>query len=95
MHSGCDNEVLSDFLLEIPNKGAINDAAKKLLQSSSEWKEGKTYYKSVKTYSHPKGPGDGAPWYCRVSEHTSNEVDFDTLWRAISVNKAETEKESA
>ncbi|KAH8827018.1 hypothetical protein DL96DRAFT_1710171 [Flagelloscypha sp. PMI_526] len=77
---------------DIPNQSTIDEAGLQLLKSTYSWKAGKTF-NGVKTYSRSKTSDDGAPWFCRVSEHASSEVDFDTLWRALSVNKAETEKQ--
>lgn len=45
----------------------------------------------VKTSSRAKGPGDGAPWYCRYSVHKPSEITFSQLWDKLSHNKAENE----
>lgn len=59
------------------------------------WKKGKTFAKGkVLTLSRPKGPADGAPWHCRVSEHTEEDATFDEFWGKLGVNKAVNEKES-
>lgn len=69
-------------------------AADALLESTSTWKEGKTYHKQVKTYSRAKAPGiDGAPWHCRVSIHKPEEATFELLWSKLGTNKAVNEKE--
>ncbi|TFK42293.1 hypothetical protein BDQ12DRAFT_268785 [Crucibulum laeve] len=64
-----------------------------LINSTTSWKEGKTFFNNVKTFSHPKREGDGAPWHCRVSEHTKDEVTFDQLWEKLAKDKAINEKE--
>lgn len=71
----------------------IIEEGKKLIESTTAWKAGKTYFNSVQTSHRAKGPGDGAPWYCRISEHTSKEASFDAFWEKLSKNKAVNEKE--
>ena len=71
----------------------IIEEGKKLIESTTAWKTGKTYFKSVQTAYRAKGPGDGAPWYCRISEHTPKEATFDAFWDKLSKNKAVNEKE--
>jgi len=79
---------------ELPSDEQVIAAAREVLEASKGWKKGKAYQKNtVQTYSRPKGPGDGAPWYCRVSEHTADEATFDEFWSKIGVNHAENEKE--
>ncbi|KAK0228741.1 hypothetical protein IW262DRAFT_638051 [Armillaria fumosa] len=78
---------------DIPSEAAILAAGESLLKSTSSWKPGKTYYKTVKTYSRGKEAGDGAPWHCRVSEHPPAEATFDQMWAKLGTNKAENEKE--
>ncbi|RDB22259.1 hypothetical protein Hypma_010594 [Hypsizygus marmoreus] len=77
----------------IPSEETILTSARHLLEESTSWKQGKTYYKNVKTYHRPKGPGDGAPWHCRVSEHAADEATFDGMWAKLGTNKAVNEKE--
>ncbi|KAJ6597053.1 hypothetical protein DFH09DRAFT_1357127 [Mycena vulgaris] len=76
----------------IPSDEDAMAAADALFESTYSWKEGKTY-KQVKTYSHPKGPNDGAAWHCRVSIHKPEEATFEQLWSKLGTNKAVNEKE--
>ena len=81
---------------DLPSDEQVIAAAREVLEASKGWKKGKTYQKNtVRTYSRPKGPGDGAPWYCRVSEHTADEATFDEFWSKIGFDHAENEKEYA
>ena len=82
------------YVSEIPSEEVIIEEGKKLIESSVTWKAGKTFFNSVQTSYRAKEPGDGAPWYCRISEHTPKEVTFDQLWEKLSKNKAVNEKES-
>ncbi|KAJ6502388.1 hypothetical protein C8R45DRAFT_1191192 [Mycena sanguinolenta] len=75
----------------IPSDEDIMQAGDALLESSSSWKEGKTYHKQVKTYSHPKGPEDGAPWHSRVSIHKPEEATFSQMWSKLGEDKATNE----
>lgn len=86
--------VLTDGLrrVEIPPEDTIISLGKALLDSTTSWKPGKTYQKVVKTFSRPKGPQDGAPWHCRVSEHTPQDATFDEFWSKLGVDKAENEQ---
>lgn len=77
---------------DIPPEQTIIDRGRELVDSSISWKQGKTYDK-VTTYTRPKQPGDGAPWHCRASVHTSDEVTFDQLWDKLSRNKATNEQQ--
>ncbi|THU85648.1 hypothetical protein K435DRAFT_732142 [Dendrothele bispora CBS 962.96] len=78
---------------EIPSEDTIIATGKQLLDSTTTWKEGKTYHKAVKTLSRSKGPGDGAPWHCRVSEHKPDEATFDQLWDKLGKDKPINEKQ--
>lgn len=78
----------------MPSEETIITTARRLIESTSSWKQGKTYHKIVKTYHCPKGPDDGAPWHCRVSEHAPTEATFDQLWAKLGNDKAINEKES-
>ncbi|KAF7363586.1 DUF3074 domain-containing protein [Mycena sanguinolenta] len=75
----------------IPSDKEIMQAGDALLESSSSWKAGKTYHKQVKTYSHPKGPEDGAPWHSRVSIHKPEEATFSQMWSKLGEDKATNE----
>lgn len=80
--------------LEIPSEDTIIALGKELLDSTVTWKKGKTLAKGkVLTLSRQKEPADGAPWHCRVSEHTKEDATFDEFWGKLGVNKAENEKE--
>ncbi|KAI0780672.1 hypothetical protein BD413DRAFT_464425 [Trametes elegans] len=79
---------------EIPSEDAIIAAGKQLLEGTSSWKQGKAYqHNTVKTFSRPKGPKDGAGWFGRVSEHTTQDASFDEFWSKLgnADNKAENE----
>ncbi|KAF8136414.1 hypothetical protein EV363DRAFT_733520 [Boletus edulis] len=79
---------------EVPSEDTIIALGKELIDSTATWKKGKTLAKGkVLTLSRPKGPGDGAPWHCRVSEHTKEDATFDEFWGKLGVDKAENEKE--
>ncbi|KAK7693757.1 hypothetical protein QCA50_003329 [Cerrena zonata] len=78
---------------EIPSEDAILKAGRAILESTSSWKEGKTYHHNVKTLSRGKGPKDGANWHCRVSKHTKDDATFEEFWGKLGENKAENEKE--
>jgi hypothetical protein len=73
----------------------IIEEGKKLIESTTKWKAGKTFFNCVQTSYRAKELGDGAPWYCRISEHTPKEVTFDIFWEKLSKNKAVNEKECA
>ena len=81
-------------LAEIPSEEVIIEEGKKLIESTLAWKAGKTFF-NVQTSYRAKGPEDGAPWYCRISEHTPKEATFDIFWEKLSKNKAVNEKEYA
>ena len=70
----------------------IIEEGKKLIESTIAWKAGKTF-NNVQTTYRAKEPEDGAPWYCRISEHTPKEATFDTFWEKLSKDKAVNEKE--
>ncbi|KAK0239938.1 hypothetical protein EDD85DRAFT_920259 [Armillaria nabsnona] len=78
---------------DIPSEAVILSAGESLLKSTSSWKPGKTYHKTVKTYSRGKEAGDGAPWHYRVSEHAPGQATFDQMWAKLGTNKPENEKE--
>ncbi|KAL0066409.1 hypothetical protein AAF712_006451 [Marasmius tenuissimus] len=77
----------------IPADEPILVAAEKILDASRSWKPGKTYHQVVKTFTEPKTQADGAPWHCRVSEHTPQEATFDQFWDKLGNNKAVNEKD--
>lgn len=78
----------------IPSEESILAAAKAVLESTNSWKEGKSFHKkTVKTFSRPKGPGDGAGWHCRLSEHHTDDATFDEFWGKLGVDHAENEKQ--
>ncbi|KAJ7063497.1 hypothetical protein C8F01DRAFT_1133252 [Mycena amicta] len=78
---------------EIPGDDEIISAAESLLDSITSWKEGKTYHRTVKTYSRPKGPEDGAPWHARLSHHKPEEATLLEMWEKLGKDKAVNEKE--
>jgi len=78
----------------IPSEESILTAGREILESTKSWKQGKSYHRNtVKTFTHPKGPEDGAPWHCRVSEHTAEDATFDEFWSKLGNDKAVNEKE--
>ncbi|CAL1705168.1 unnamed protein product [Somion occarium] len=79
-------------LADIPSEHSILRAGRAALTSPIPWRQGKTYYHTVRTYSRPKSPWDGAAWHCRVSEHGSDEATFDEFWSKLGINKAANEK---
>jgi len=79
---------------ELPSEQAALAAARKLVESATEWKRGKTFDRGkVQAYSKPKGSGDGAGWHCRVSEHTPQEATFDEFWKYLGEEHAKHETE--
>ncbi|KAG2077974.1 hypothetical protein BDR04DRAFT_1226796 [Suillus decipiens] len=79
---------------EFPDEETILALGRQVIESTETWKVGKTFSKgTVQTLSRAKGPGDGAPWHCRVSKHTKEDATFDEFWSKLGVNKAENEKE--
>ena len=81
------------YVTEIPSEEVIIEEGKKLIESTTSWKAGKTFFKSVQTSYRAKESGDGAPWHCRISEHTRKEATFDQFWEKLSKDKAINEKE--
>lgn len=79
--------------IEIPSEEAIVQAAHDIIDSITSWKAGKTFHKVVRTYSKPKGPGDGAPWHARISEHSAEDATFDEFWSKLGDDHASNEKE--
>ena len=58
-----------------------------LLESTQNWKQGKTVEKGVSLCSRAKQSGEPAAWHCRFSEHAPEEATFDELWEILGVNK--------
>jgi len=91
------HDVPSNDRTDLPLDEEAIAVGRELLDATDVWKKGKVYQKNtVQTYFRPKGPGDGASWHCRVSEHTpagAAEVTFDELWNKIGKDHAENEKE--
>ncbi|KNZ73774.1 hypothetical protein J132_09676 [Termitomyces sp. J132] len=77
----------------LPSEETVIAAGNRLIESTSTWKQGKTYHINVKTCHRPKSPADGAPWHCRISEHPPAEATFDQLWAKLGEDKALNEKE--
>lgn len=78
---------LTEIAPELPSEETILALGEALLESTKSWKQGKTFNKVVKTSSRPKGPQDGAPWHCRVSEHASEDATFDEFWSKLGEDK--------
>ncbi|KAF8969642.1 hypothetical protein BDZ97DRAFT_211179 [Flammula alnicola] len=76
---------------DIPPEEDIIAEGKQLIEATTSWKAGKTFFGVVHTSSRPKLQGDGAPWHCRTSEHKPDELTFDQLWDKLSHDKAENE----
>jgi len=76
---------------ELPSEETLLAQGRALLDGTSSWKKGKAFHKVVQTYTRPKFKGEPANWYCRVSEHPSEEASFDELWGKLGVNKGENE----
>ncbi|SRR6266403_2348259 len=89
--TGC----LIDHHVELPSDEQVIAAAREVLEATKGWKKGKAYEKkTVQAYSSPKGPGDGAPWHCRLSEHAPAQIAFDEFWSKLGCsNHSEYEKE--
>jgi hypothetical protein len=84
--------MFSTVTIELPSDEQVITAARDLLEATKGWKKGKAYEKkTVQTYSQQKGPDDGAPWHCRVSEHTPAEATFDEF--RSKLGNLENEKE--
>ncbi|KAI0273587.1 hypothetical protein BC834DRAFT_216068 [Gloeopeniophorella convolvens] len=82
------------YALELPSDEQALAAGRELIESCTNWKKGKAYYKNtVHTYSKSKSDGDGATWHCRVSEHAAEDATFDEFWSKLGDNHAENEKE--
>ena len=82
---------LTEIAPELPSEETILALGEALLESTKSWKQGKTFNKVVKTSSRPKGPQDGAPWHCRVSEHAPEDATFDEFWSKLGEDKANNE----
>ncbi|KAI0062309.1 hypothetical protein BV25DRAFT_668991 [Artomyces pyxidatus] len=79
---------------DLPSDDAVLAASRELLASTESWKRGKAYQKNkVNTMSRPKGPGDGASWFARVSEHTAEDATFDEFWSKLGHNHSVNETE--
>jgi hypothetical protein len=89
-----DNLLTIDYA-ELPSDEQVIAASREVLEATKGWKKGKAYEKkTVQTYSSLKGPGDGAHWHCRISEHAPTQITFDELWSKLgSSNHSEHEKE--
>jgi len=93
MSSGFKLTIAQELRLdELPSDEQVITAARDLLEATKSWKKGKAYgKKTVQTYSQQKSPDDGAPWHCRVSEHTPEEATFDEF--RSKLGNPENEKE--
>jgi len=79
-------------IADIPSEPYLIQLGKTLLETTASWKQGKSFHNNtVKTYSRPKGRQDGAPWHCRVSEHTAEDATFDEFWNKLAIDKPENE----
>ena len=76
---------------ELPPEDKLIAQGHAILETTEKWKQGKTYYKSVATYSREKFKGESANWHCRVSEHGPEDATFDEFWSRLAVNKGENE----
>ena len=77
---------------DIPSEDAIIKAGREILDEAPNWKQGKSYHRSlVETFHRKKGPKDGAAWYARLSKHSQEEITFEEFWRKLGQDKAENE----
>ena len=79
------------LLTELPSPDSVLAEGRALLESTTGWKQGKTFHNVVKTFSRPKAAREPAGWYCRVSEHGSEDATFDELWEKLGVDKGNNE----
>ena len=77
--------------IELPPQEKLLEEAKALLESTKDWKQGKTHHHTVKIYGRPKASGELAGWHCRVSEHGPEDATFDELWEKLGTKKGENE----
>lgn len=83
---------IKHWYTDIPAEDVIIKAGREVLDSTTSWKQGKSYQKNtVKTSSRSKGAKDGASWYCRVSSHAKEEATFEEFWSKLGQDKAENE----
>ncbi|KAI0705863.1 hypothetical protein BC835DRAFT_1261215 [Cytidiella melzeri] len=75
----------------LPPEDVLINQGRALIEGTSSWQKGKTFYKVVHTSSRPKVKGEPAGWYHRVSEHAAEEASFDELWDKLGKNKGENE----
>jgi len=77
---------------EVPSEETILAVGRSVIDSIDSWKQGKSFHhNTVRTYSRPKGPADGAAWFSRVSEHDANDASLDEFWSKLGADKAENE----
>lgn len=84
-HKSCSRE------LDIPSEESIIAAGRELIESTDSWQLKKTI-NNVKVVHKPATSTDGS-WFCRISEHSPEEVTYDQLWDKMARNKAQNEKE--
>jgi len=77
----------------IPSEATIIATARRIIDTTYSWKQGKTFHKIVKTYHRGKLPEDEVPWHCRVSEHKAEEGSFDLLWEKLGTVQDAHEKD--
>lgn len=77
----------------ISSEDDIIKIGREFAAASQKWDHTKDFEKGlVKGYAHAKDADDEEPWFCRVSEHSTDEISFDELWFALGTTKPEHEK---
>lgn len=77
----------------IPPEDELIKLARELAEASQSWKHTKVFEKGlVRGYAHDRDEDDEEPWFCRVSEHTTEEISFDEFWFGLGTKKPEHEK---
>ncbi|KAF7778530.1 hypothetical protein Agabi119p4_2875 [Agaricus bisporus var. burnettii] len=77
--------------IDIPSEESIIAAGRELIESTDSWQLKKTI-NNVKVVHKPATSTDGS-WFCRISEHSPEEVTYDQLWDKMARNKAQNEKD--
>jgi len=77
-------------LSNTPSSQELLVAARELIESTTSWTQQKVY-NGVRTYTTKSASGPA--WFCRVSEHSSEDATFDELWQGLGVNHSLNEKE--
>ncbi|GJE90750.1 DUF3074 domain-containing protein [Phanerochaete sordida] len=76
---------------ELPPADKLIAQGNSVLETTNNWKPGKTYHNSVRTFSRVKFRGEIANWHCRLSEHGPEDGTFDEFWERLAGDKNENE----